>query len=465
MKRIKYLRFYITTFLLTTSTVVFSNNLNVSKQEQAEVIDKISQLLKEEYIDPAIAEKSSIFIQRQFEVGAYEKLFDSEAFGKKISRDLQSVSHDAHMYLSLRKPKAVQQETNDPELAQIQRRRIEKQNNYGFKKVELLEGNVGYINFNHFSGHDSATKTAAAALHFLSNVDALIIDLRENHGGASSMVQFFLSYFFNEKTLLEIVTRRNKNEREEFWTLEDMPGKRLDEIPLYVLISRKSSSGGEKVPYLLQAHKRATIIGEVSAGADLRGDFFRVNERYSMFVSTAKSISPLTGESYGRAGVVPDIKVSAINALEKAYSLAKVEAKKYGDFKATNKITQLRKSVFNFLNAEKELKLEDARALIHKQLDLLVNNFDLDETALNDMGYRYLQLHQNPNVASIVFEYNAEQYPTSYNVWGSLADSYLELGQIELAVKNYKKALSIEPKDGYSLARLERLNTKYKENN
>lgn len=353
---IKYLRFYITTFLLTISTIVLSNDLTISKQEQAEVIDKISKLLKEKYIDPAIAEKSSIFIQKQFEVGAYERLFDFEVFGKRLSNDLQSVSHDGHMYLSLTKPEVAQLEANDPELAQIQRRRIEKQNNYGFKKVELLEGNVGYINFKYFSGHDSATKTAVAALHFLSNTDALIIDLRENRGGASSMQQFLLSYFFSEKTLLEIVTRRKQSEKEEFSTLEDVPGKRLD-----------------KIPYLLQAHKRAIIIGEVSAGVDLRGDFYRINKHYTMFVSTAKSVSPITGGSYGGVGVVPDIKVSAKNALERAYSLAKVEAKKYGDIKANNKISQLRKSVVDFLNAEKELKFEDARTFIYKQLGSLVN--------------------------------------------------------------------------------------------
>jgi len=130
-----------------------------------------------------------------------------------------------------------------------------------------------------------------------------------------------------------------------------------------------------------------------------------------------------------------------------------------------NKISQLRKSVIDFLKAEKELKFEDARKLIYKQLESLVKSFDLDESALNDMGYRYLQLHQNPTVATIVFEYNTEKHPTSYNVWGSLADSYLENGQIKLAVNNYKKALSIEPEDKYSLARLEDIKQSYKKNN
>ncbi len=61
---------------------------------------------------------------------------------------------------------------------------------------------------------------------FLGNVDALIIDLRENGSGGSTMVAHISSYLFDERTHLNDLYNRKENKTEEFWTSTDMPGKR-----------------------------------------------------------------------------------------------------------------------------------------------------------------------------------------------------------------------------------------------
>ena len=60
--------------------------------------------------------------------------------------------------------------------------------NFGFEKVERLEGNVGYLDLRGFHRAEVGGDTAAAAMNFLANTDALIIDLRKNGGGAPDMV-------------------------------------------------------------------------------------------------------------------------------------------------------------------------------------------------------------------------------------------------------------------------------------
>ena len=55
--------------------------------------------------------------------------------------------------------------------------------NYGFKKVERLPGNIGYIDFTNFASPKYSKETVTAVMKFVENCDALIFDLRQNGGG------------------------------------------------------------------------------------------------------------------------------------------------------------------------------------------------------------------------------------------------------------------------------------------
>ena len=61
-------------------------------------------------------------------------------------------------------------------------RAAERRGNYGFQRVERLDGNVGYIELRGFSGSPDAGPTAVAAMNFVAGTDALMFDLRANGG-------------------------------------------------------------------------------------------------------------------------------------------------------------------------------------------------------------------------------------------------------------------------------------------
>jgi C-terminal processing protease CtpA/Prc len=81
-----------------------------------------------------------------------------------------------------------------------------------------------------------AGETAAAAMAFLANSDAVIIDLRENGGGTPSMVDLLMSYLYprGARVHLNDFRRRSSVERDQFWTLPWVPGKTLAGKPVYV---------------------------------------------------------------------------------------------------------------------------------------------------------------------------------------------------------------------------------------
>ena len=78
--------------------------------------------------------------------------------------------------------------------------------------------------------------------------------------------------------------------------------------------------------------------------------------------------------------------------------------------------------------------------------------FNGDEAVLNGLGYNLLE--DAPEEARILFELNSRVHPDSANVWDSLADAQLALGQSDAALDSMRRALSLQPANPYFQARV-----------
>ena len=65
---------------------------------------------------------------------------------------------------------------------------------------------------------------------------------------------------------------------------------------------------------------------------------------------------------------------------------------------------------------------------------------------LNTYGYVLMATGQMQQ-AQVVFELNTSVYPTDPNVFDSMGEFYLKTGNKELAKRNYKKVLELEPEN------------------
>ena len=70
----------------------------------------------------------------------------------------------------------------------------------------------------------------------------------------------------------------------------------------------------------------------------------------------------------------------------------------------------------------------------------------LDEAAINDLGYRFLA-GRKTKMAVEVLRYNVGRYPTSSNVYDSLGEACLEDGRRDEALRMYRKALELDPRN------------------
>ena len=289
------------------------------------VIDGAIALLDEFYVFPEVAKKMGIAVRGRAKRGEYDSVTDGDAFARLLAAHFQEVSHDKHIFVSF-SPTQLPEDSAPPSREAIARQREAMRDaNCAFEKVEHLKGNIGYVKFNGFADPEICAPTAIAAMNFLSNVDALIFDLRQNGGGDPKMIALLCSYLFEHQTHLNDLWTRKGDETEQFWTLPYVPGKRLPTTPVYVLTSHRTFSGAEEFTNNLKVLKRATIVGEVTGGGAHPVAGHRVDDRFTIGVPFARAINPITRTNWEGVGVEPDVKVSAEDALTTAQELAAKE--------------------------------------------------------------------------------------------------------------------------------------------
>ncbi|MGI9532237.1 serine hydrolase [Lutimonas sp.] len=99
-------------------------------------------------------------------------------------------------------------------------------------------------------------------------------------------------------------------------------------------------------------------------------------------------------------------------------------------------------------NALLETYSNEGVAKGREQYEALKDNteYKLDEGDMNRAGYSLLQNGKKKEAIDI-FSINVMEFPKSSNTYDSLGEAYLEDGQKELALKNYKKAFEMNPKN------------------
>jgi hypothetical protein len=295
----------------------------VDATQKKQAVEGLSRVLNENYVFPEVAAKAAEFLQKQLASGAYDKANDAAAFTRALTADLQAVAKDRHLRVGLRPPGEKPVADDSPEARERQRRE-RRRTNFGFEKVEILPGNIGYLALHGFMTPQIAGETAVAAMNFLGNCDALIFDLRKNGGGEPSMIQLLSSYLFEEPTHLNDLYWRKGEKRDQFWTLPYAPGPKLVKVPVYVLTSAYTFSGAEEFANNLKVLKRATLVGETTGGGANPGESFPLEPFFRAFVPTGRAVNPTTGTNWEGTGVEPDIKVTEADAL----AVARMEALK-----------------------------------------------------------------------------------------------------------------------------------------
>jgi hypothetical protein len=296
--------------------------LDASTRDAA--IEDVVTTIGRHHLYPDAAAQVVAAIRRRLDDGEYAGVTTARSLADVLTAHLREAGHDDHLCVLYPAPPRLPdgRETPTPEEREDRRQRG-LQANFGFRRVEQLAGNVGYLDLRGFFDPELAGETAVAAMHFLTHTTALIVDLRRNGGGAPGTVALICSYFLGPEPVHLWDFRWREPERvEQTWTLPYVPGPRFLDKPLYLLTSQQTFSGAEAFAYVLENRKRATVIGERTRGGAHYADGFLIQGIFGLAVATAEAIDPLTGTNWEGTGVIPDVAVPEEDALKVAHAAA-----------------------------------------------------------------------------------------------------------------------------------------------
>jgi len=170
----------------------------------AEVVDRVLRAVEQRHVDPAEGGRIAAALRDRLAAGAYGDPAGGRELAARLTADLRAAGDDPLLEVVFRGPASDGDERApaDPAAA--------AHANYGFERAQLLPPNVGHIVIRglHPAEVPDAAQAATAAMTFVTHTSALILDLRENAGGAPSMATLLASFLFAEPVHLNTIAGR-----------------------------------------------------------------------------------------------------------------------------------------------------------------------------------------------------------------------------------------------------------------
>lgn len=216
-----------------------------------ETVLAVAGMVEDGYVYPEMGHRLAEHLRQSLRTGGYDEMETGGQLAGKLTGDLRSLSEDLHFRVVYSPPHPTAEVNtaveDEPSPADRRERRLNllRRDNFGFRSLQQKPGNVFCIELERFLDPGMAGDTAVAAMNFVANAEAIIIDLRSNRGGDPRMVQFLASYFLESPVQLTGLYWRSIDGINQSWTLPHVQGKRLLHTDLYILTSRSTFSAAE----------------------------------------------------------------------------------------------------------------------------------------------------------------------------------------------------------------------------
>lgn len=319
------------TVAIASAALVLTQTANAQPHAQAaasttvnpqKVVAEVRQIIAANYVLADVRPKLDEALAMGLAAGHYD-VSEPRELADRINADMNAVAHDKHLGMRYDPPEqsrlaarppgsgADDAPPSDEEIRQAAKF------NYGITEMRVLPGNVRYMELKGFFWGGQTTEAYDNAMSFLKGGDAAIIDLRQNGGGSPQAVQYLISHFLEPNRPI-VTFYMGASKVDHLSSLAALPAGRLIGKPLYVLTSGMTASAAEEFTGHVAGFKLGEVIGENSAGAGFRNEFFPVSGGYVISVSIGRAVLASTGRDWEGVGIAPTTKVDADKALEVA---------------------------------------------------------------------------------------------------------------------------------------------------
>jgi retinol-binding protein 3 len=278
-----------------------------------QIIEAVAASLKERYFDPAIGHKLGNALITYAKNGAYENVGLGEDLAHRLTTHIYQAGRTFGVPMGVAIADVIYlgaARRNAPPPGLFANCRLH---------TETLRRNIGYVKLDVFAPPHVCHDPIARAMTALNDADALIIDLRDNGGGMGETALQIASYLFDRPAVM-FDPRPNSPVPTH---TEPVAASRLTDKPVYLLTSSTTQSAAEYFVYNLAMHKRVTIVGERTGGAQHSGAFRKISEDFGIAIQeTPPPPSPFPVKGWEIIGVDPDVRIESGLALRTATRLA-----------------------------------------------------------------------------------------------------------------------------------------------
>ncbi|KAL3457683.1 ClpP/crotonase-like domain-containing protein [Aspergillus heterothallicus] len=301
----------------------------ISRDTRQELISSIIDVIHAFYLHQDTAAQLIDRFRAHATSGRYDEIAFGPELAEAITQDLQALSGDKHFRCIF----GVSPDEPGKDEQQLRLQKI----HYGFGEVKILDGGIAFVEINLFAPvtWDGVRGKIQDVMQTVVPADALIIDLRKCRGGDPQTVALLASHLIR---ISDSDSSNDPNDSHKIWLkFVDPSTGAIEKIHtpappasqsfspeklLYILTSASTISGGEDLAYGLRARKRATVVGDTTAGAaNLPRPTF-LPDGFVLWVPHRYPVCPGTGGNWEGVGVKPDVLCDAEGAFEKAVKLA-----------------------------------------------------------------------------------------------------------------------------------------------
>ena len=278
----------------------------LSEQEVQGAVTQLIRVVEKDYIRGDVRQDTVELLDNALQRGELNGSFSFGRLKIKLESMLYSVSQDSNFELHWqsglnRTPMAID------ELP-------------GALQTQMLEGGIGYLAIDGDLFDEQWQAEMDKAMAFLSDSQAIVIDLRS--AGMSSLLlsQHFLSHFMPVGQPLSMMTLAHR-QRTPLLAQHVASPIRSDK-PLFIVTSPFIAGSWEFVAFTLQQADRATVVGMPTIGLGYMTTVEKLSEQLSLVMAYAELQHPQTGDSWKNNGVIPDVQTDADQAMSVALKLA-----------------------------------------------------------------------------------------------------------------------------------------------
>lgn len=320
-------------------------DIEINNTLKEKVVESLIQQVNDYYVFPEKTKDIEDFLRKVLKEEKYQLKQTAMEFSRELTADLRVFANERHLGVlyepenfemlaertsDLKKGERMRtggkagvqfgEDTTEEEMAAFydspMMRRFTR-NTFNMRKIEVLEGNVGYFKINQIPPLELAKDALDAAMIFLSHCDAMIIDLRGNTGGIGGFNPYWMSYFFEEEGKL-LFERAMRDTTYGYYT-QAVEGIKMPEKPLFLLTSNSTGSAAENITFTLKHHQRAKTVGEATGGAAHSAMPLALTDGFTAIVAVGRLKHPLNDVDFEGIGVQPDIEVGQAEALKVAH--------------------------------------------------------------------------------------------------------------------------------------------------